>query len=76
MKKGHSCPEKARLIDMLAEAHRLVIALHNREMEAVINGNFDSDARRETELVEWRNVAVQRKQEIRDHIAMHEVLRV
>jgi hypothetical protein len=59
------------LIDRLVEAHRQVIALPNREMEAVINGNFDSEAHRETELVEWRNVAVQRKQEIRDHIAMH-----
>ena len=63
------CPERKRLMGELGDALKWMLSIHNRELEAVINGdlsaNFEAEFERAAELRDHY------KQLLAEHIEAH-----
>ena len=69
--KPGSCSVKARLITELLQTHPDVAAIHILEVDALLRGDFDADAKLTSKLLEARMHRDAVVQELREHVSEH-----
>jgi len=70
--KTGGCAIRTRLIEELAATHRLIVALGDQEVGAVVRGDMEAVQRLQGPLKEARAARDQAMQELRDHLAEHD----
>jgi hypothetical protein len=65
------CTEKVERLAELKGVYQRIADLHNREMEAILAGDFGSDEQLEKELAEARSLRASLTDALRYHVATH-----
>jgi hypothetical protein len=65
------CHEKQRLLTNVIDSHKRIAALHDQEVQAVINGDFRTDVLVTKELEKQRAGVRAAMDELREHVASH-----
>jgi hypothetical protein len=66
-----NCPEKRRLTEAFTDATRALVELHNREMKAVLSGNFTENPTLHAELKAATALKDKCRDELRSHLLTH-----
>ena len=69
--QSEQCPQKRHLIAGLLEAHTSIVAIHDREVAALLNGDLRADAVLTEDLAAARKHRDTIYQRLREHLAAH-----